>query len=226
MFQATLKLFEVINVNGDVDRKMKDLGLAITEQARRKGQTYSKGGQFWNRICQSIGFVYSIRAKTLTYGAKHLASEHKQYGGIISAPGKGENSRFSKYLAIPIADESKGKSIGYFNKPSIKGFFFTSRKGNLIFAMPDKKAIAHNKWIHKQQKGMKSPKLKGNSGDQIRIQSYFNKQSIFSSNKYRSTFIPLFVLKKSVYQKAQPYFPEGAELDAIVTKHLGGEIKK
>lgn len=181
MFQAALKIFEKINIEGNIDGRMKDLGLVITEKARRKGETYSKGGQFWNRICQSIGFTYDIKAKTLTYGAKHLVSEHKQYGGIISAPGKGEGSRHSKYLTIPISPISKGKSAGFFKKPSIKTFFFTSKKGNLILAMA--------------------------SGKKKKME-------------------PLFVLKKSVYQKAQPYFPEGAELDAIVTKHLGGELKR
>jgi hypothetical protein len=181
MFQTTLKVFEKIKIDDFIDERMKNLGLVITEKARRKGQTYTKGGQFWNRVCQSIGFTYSTKAKTLTYGANHVAAAHKQYGGVISAPGKGEGSRRSKYLTIPISPISKGKNTSVFRKVSIKTFFFTSKKGNLILAMT-------------------------------------------SSTKKKME--PLFLLKKSVYQKAQPYFPDGAELDTVVTKHLGGVPQK
>ena len=143
----------------NIARQAKANARAMHDKAKRPS---IKGGGFWAGVANSIS--YRVDDHSVTIGAAHYAAAHKQFGGTISAPGKGVGSKGAKFLTIPIAEEAYGHSVG-----ELKSRLDIFRIGNILFGRP------------KKSKGA------------IRV-------------------IPLYVLKKSVSQKPEPWFPTEAQI--------------
>lgn len=132
----------------------REIGRRVDKLA--KNNAMAKGGRsFWGEIAKTVRFQADDSG--VIVGATHYAAAHKHKGGTISAPGKGPESRNRKYLAIPIADESKRLDPG-----NMSGLFLGRSKGG-------------------------NPILFKKIGDEIK---------------------PMFLLRRSVKQKAYPWFPE------------------
>ena len=170
MFGLKIKqneLDELIKKLKDREPLFRAVGKKVVRQAKDNARKRGKGSSFWKSIAESVSCVYSNNS--LVVGSTHHVSAHKQFGGTISAPGRGEGSKHASYLTIPIAPESKGKRVRDFN-----GFFgIKSKAGNTMFSIKDGKG-----------------------------------------------FKPLFVLVKSVTQKAYPWFPEGTQLDRAINNGI------
>lgn len=133
-----------------------------------------KGGGFWAKIRDSVN--YEATADGVTVGSAHFAASHKQFGGTISAPGKGAGSTGAKFLTIPISDKSRGYTVGQLaNRYSIFRFHDTNVLGGIR-------------------------KVGGKLSNQPAI--------------------PLFVLKKRVTQKAEPWFPDEAKAARAISQLL------
>jgi hypothetical protein len=145
------------------------VGQEIKDAAEAKARSYG-GRNFWrDKIIRKI--KYDANSDGVTVGVASDLASHVQFGGTISAPGKGPGSKFRKYLTIPISDAAYGKSVGDFPKE------------NILFL----KGIV---WL---------VELRG------------------KGKKEESVMEPLFVLKKSVKQKARPFMPWGeSEIHPIV----------
>jgi hypothetical protein len=82
-------------------------GNAVGKEARETAR--SKGGrQFWHEIAQSTR-VQTVSATGVSVHSTHIAARQKQYGGRISAPGKGPSATGSQWLTIPLVEEAKRK---------------------------------------------------------------------------------------------------------------------
>lgn len=71
---------------------------------RREAQAnaLAKGGRrFWRAIARSVNVV-SVANGNVQVQATHVAAAQKEFGGKISAPGKGEGSKNAGALSVPI----------------------------------------------------------------------------------------------------------------------------
>lgn len=68
---------------------------AAVAAARAKG-----GRRFWQDVANSVASRQV--GDTVIVGATHVAARFKQFGGLISAPGRGPGSLHRKALAIPL----------------------------------------------------------------------------------------------------------------------------
>ena len=150
----------------------------VAQAARRKA--VAKGGRrFWVRDIRD-----SVHAEQegngWTVGSTHAAAAHKQYGGAITAPGRGPAALQRRFLTIPVGDARK-------------------ERWNTIDAQAAGWRI------------FRIGKVSGNSGGYL--------IGAKGKGKTRRTQL-LFVLKKTVTQAADPWFPEGTELEAAVEKGI------
>jgi phage gpG-like protein len=139
---------------------------ALVERSAKDGARSQIKGSFGKDVARSVNKDFT--PDSLTVGATHYAAYHKQFGGIISAPGKGSMGRGAKFLTIPISPRSRGKNVSDFNN---------------IFRV---KNILFQQTVRKTKKG-------GTKNE------------------------ALFVLKKSVKQRAFPWFPwRESEYDSLI----------
>jgi hypothetical protein len=166
---------------------MRVIGIKMKLAVGDAARKKNPGSSFWDDIADSANWKFSSGSDIIV-GASHYAAGFKHRGGTISAPGRGRGSRFSSYLTIPISDDARGKNASDF--PRSKTFIAKSKAGNLIiFRKPPKVAKAKRK---------KAGRVAVSIIDMMRPK-------------------PLFVLKKSVTQRAQPWFPDD---DASVSEAI------
>ncbi len=96
---------------------------------KSKRNARAKGGRkFWRAIAQSIR-VSEASASSIQVAAYHVAAAMKQFGGDISAPGRGPGSKNAEALSIPISAESEGTAPSEWS-------------GKDLFVLPGKGAFA------------------------------------------------------------------------------------
>ncbi len=122
---------------------LKKVGFIVAEQAKANARAKhasaarpsTKGGGFWARIAGSVSYQMQ-GTDGVVIGASHVAAAQKQFGGTISAPGKGAGSKRARYLTIPISDRSRGYSVG-----ELQTRYTIFRQGNILFAVLGKGSI-------------------------------------------------------------------------------------
>ena len=191
-----LPAIELTAFGVNLEAKEPEMLLVVGEEIAKvaRGNARSKGGRrFWvHDILNSIHNEETGDSQTV--GSTHVAAAHKQFGGTISAPGRGEGSLHRKYLTIPVglarqnrwdtdAAQAAGWQLAMVKKGSKRYLFGTRAR--------KRKATAKRR--------RKSAKA-----------------------------IPrelLFVLKESVTQPADPWFPMGQELETAVRRGVDLYLK-
>lgn len=149
----------------------KAVGRAAQAGARAQG-----GRSFWGSVARSVNAESpDDTAQGALVGATHVAGAHKQFGGVIAAPGQGVGSLKREFLTIPV-----GKARD--NRWSVDDA--KTKGGYVLFRV---KAKSGKMLIFGYRSGLKTRKLE-----------------------------LLFVLKKSVMQRAYPWWPQGADLARAV----------
>jgi len=88
---------------------------AYTANEARKNALAKGGRRLWRAIARSV-MVEKVGARgDVAVRAYHIAAAQKQFGGSISAPGKGPGSKGAEALTIPIADEAEGRMASEFD---------------------------------------------------------------------------------------------------------------
>lgn len=163
-------------LNGGVDAIMDVAAMEVERKA--KANALAKGGRhFW--VSEIVNSIHTETiGKNRVVGSTHVAAAHKQFGGPISAPGKGEGSLHRQALTIPVG---KAKT---------------------------------NRWDtdKAQAAGYELFKVKTKEGRGL----LFGRRTRGKSNRSRNKDELLFVLRKSVMQAPDKWFPEGAELEDAV----------
>jgi hypothetical protein len=163
-------------LNGGVDAIMDVAAMEVERKA--KANALSKGGRhFW--VSEIVNSIHTeTMGRNRVVGSTHVAAAHKQYGGPISAPGKGEGALGRQVLTIPVG---KAKT---------------------------------NRWDtdKAQAAGYDLFKIKGKAGRGL----LFGRRTRGKSNRSRNKDELLFVLRKSVMQAPDKWFPQGAELEDAV----------
>ena len=151
---------------------------AMEVERKARANALAKGGRhFWvSEIANSLHTETIGKARVV--GSTHVAAAHKQLGGPISAPGKGEGALGRRALTIPV-----GKA-------------------------------RENRWDtdKAQVAGYELFKVKTKEGRGL----LFGRKTRGKSNRSRQKDELLFVLRKSVMQAPDKWFPEGAELEQCV----------
>lgn len=90
------------------------VGEAIAKQARANAVAMG-GRKFWHRVADSTRLSEATPERAVV-SSSHVAAAQKQFGGDISAPGKGPNSRNARRLAIPVDEQarSQGRDPAYY----------------------------------------------------------------------------------------------------------------
>jgi hypothetical protein len=175
---------------------MRLVGIRMKLAIGSEARRKNPGSGFWNDIADSANWEFSSGSDIIA-GASHYAAGFKHRGGTVSAPGRGPGSRFSSWLTIPISNEAKGKNASDF--PRKKTFIARSKAGNLIiFRKPPKVS-------------KKSRKRAGRAA-----------LSMINAMAPK----PLFVLKKSVTVRPNPWFPEDDASVAEVIRSAGRDWMK
>ena len=163
-------------LNGGVDAIMDVAAMEVERKA--KANALAKGGRhFW--VSEIVNSIHTeTMGRNRVVGSTHVAAAHKQYGGPISAPGKGEGALGRQALTIPV-----GKA-------------------------------RENRWDtdKAQAAGYDLFKVKGKVGRGL----LFGRRTRGKSNRSRNKDELLFVLRKSVMQSPEPWFPQGQELEDAV----------
>jgi hypothetical protein len=98
------------------------IGTIVKIEAQEKAIAYG-GRNFWrNEIADSIS--YETNDSGVEIGSADWRSPHVQFGGAISAPGKGEGTKNRRFLTIPASKEAYGKSVSDFDN---RETFLTSK---------------------------------------------------------------------------------------------------
>ena len=83
--------------------------IRMTMERSLKDSARAKGGRrFWNDLANTVSGESD--ADSAIAGATHPAAAIREFGGTISAPGKGPGATGAKYLAIPVHPAAEGKS--------------------------------------------------------------------------------------------------------------------
>ena len=163
-------------LNGGVDAIMDVAAMEVERKA--KANALSKGGRhFW--VSEIVNSIHTeTMGRNRVVGSTHVAAAHKQFGGPISAPGKGEGALGRQALTIPVG---KAKT---------------------------------NRWDtdKAQAAGYDLFKIKGKAGRGL----LFGRRTRGKSNRSRNKDELLFVLRKSVMQAPDKWFPEDTELEDAV----------
>lgn len=155
-------------------RVLERVGDEIANEARNNA--FSRPGRsFWRGMGDSVST--QKRGKSFIVGATHEAAAQKQFGGPISAPGKGPGALGAKSLTIPLGEARENR----WNTRDAK------EKFNLFLVKSNGKSI-----------------LFGN----------------LKTGKKKQDAQPLFLLKKRVMQQADPWFPEGGQLERAISRGI------
>ena len=155
---------------------------AMEVERKARANALAKGGRhFWvSEIANSLHTETIGKARVV--GSTHVAAAHKQLGGPISAPGKGEGALGRRALTIPVGiarenrwDTDKAQAAGY------ELFKIKTKEGRGLL---------------------------------------FGRRTRGKSNRSRRKDELLFVLRKSVMQAPDKWFPEGAELEQCVRQGI------
>lgn len=73
---------------------------AATRLEAQRNATAKGGRRFWRQVARSVRVV-SAGPTSVSVNAYHVAAAQKQFGGKISAPGRGEGSKQADALAVP-----------------------------------------------------------------------------------------------------------------------------
>ena len=123
MTTATPANYVAINwrVQGDLRKTMRKFGPeALADFLRRAGDTIANDARGnlmakgWKRLGHAMreSINWQVNGSTLEVGSTHVAAAMREYGGRISAPGRGPRSRHRKMLTIPIrGSPAYGKSV-------------------------------------------------------------------------------------------------------------------
>lgn len=147
---------------------------AAVAAARAKG-----GRRFWGEVANSVSRRQVGDA--VIVGSVHVAARFKQFGGMISAPGRGAGSLHRRALAIPTREARARGGYGW----DVRDF---EANGWELFKLP--------------KGGGDRSVLMGRKG------------------KRRPVVVPLFVLRKSVTQRPDPWFPAGEALSRAAAEGL------
>ena len=106
---------------------------AVCLKRRAQDNARAHGGKsFWQGIANSVST--QVNEHGLLVGSSHFAASHKQFGGTISAPGKGPMSKGSRYLTIPLGDKARRK-----NPSDLKDLWcYKAKSGNLFLVRSEK----------------------------------------------------------------------------------------
>lgn len=105
-------------------------GRRTAVQAQRNAR--AKGGRrFWRDLSRSIN-VRSVGPEGVEVFSDHVAAAQKQFGGPISAPGKGAYAKGAKALTIPISEEAEGKTAAEFTLGGRKLFVIGKKDGERL----------------------------------------------------------------------------------------------
>lgn len=157
-------------------KALSKIGASVSETAKQSAR--AKGGRrFWADVAKSVSYQMA-GADAVQVGATHVAAAQKQFGGVISAPGRGEGATGAKWLTIPVGVARERR--------------LSARKASETYSLFLVKSKAGKRLLFGTKKAAKR-----------------NKVSEL-----------LFVLKKSVTQKADPWFPEGATLQSAISRGI------
>ena len=155
---------------------------AMEVERKAKANALAKGGRhFW--VSEIVNSLHTEAVGgSRVVGSTHVAAAHKQYGGPISAPGRGEGALGRQALTIPV-----GKA-------------------------------RENRWDtdKAQAAGYELFKVKTKEGRGL----LFGRRTRGKGNRSRRKDELLFVLRKSVMQAPDKWFPEGAELEQCVRQGI------
>ena len=155
---------------------------AMEVERKARANALAKGGRhFWvSEIANSLHTETIGKARVV--GSTHVAAAHKQLGGPISAPGKGDGALGRRALTIPVGiarenrwDTDKAQAAGY------ELFKVKTKEGRGLL---------------------------------------FGRKTRGKSNRSCQKDELLFVLRKSVMQAPDKWFPEGAELEQCVRQGI------
>lgn len=168
----------VLTVSGGRDLA-REVAKTVGRAAQAGALAYG-GRSFWNSVARSVNAQNpDDTPRGALVGSSHVAGAHKQHGGVISAPGKGDGSLKREYLTIPVG---------------------TAR---------EKRWNVENA---KVQGGYTMFRVKAKSGKVL----LFGYRAALKKRKVEL----LFILKKSVWQRAYPWWPEGAVLTQAIASGI------
>ena len=170
-------------------RLLREVGTQVGETVSRSALEKKPGTKFWQDVSNSVNKRVE-GSESVEIGASHVAAAFKEYGGTISAPGKGPGSRHAKYLTIPISPKARGTNVSDWPKKSIR--LVNTGKSVLICLV----------------KGAEKLKNKRRGG----------KRGSFVKQAFSDLLEPLFVLKKSVTHKPNPWWPSASKINAAIEK--------
>lgn len=101
----------------NMGRLFKEIGETIKEAAIQKAKSY--GGRYFMIKRQADAIHYKANGTQVEIGSSDWTANQVQFGGPISAPGKGQGSTFAKALTIPISPKAYGKRVRDFNSDNI-----------------------------------------------------------------------------------------------------------
>lgn len=110
------KAFEKALSAGRTKQLFTLIGDDLAEKAKDNCDSRGRGG-FWQKIRDSISATPTDGG--VEVGSTYWVAPHVQFGGPISAPGKGEGSEGRNALTIPISPKSKGKRVSDFDRKKI-----------------------------------------------------------------------------------------------------------
>lgn len=163
-------------------KALSKVGASVSETAKQSAR--AKGGRrFWAEVARSVSYQKMAGADAVQVGATHVAAAQKQFGGVISAPGRGEGATGAKWLTIPVGVARERR--------------LSARKASETYSLFLVKSKAGKRLLFGTKKAKKRNKISE----------------------------LLFVLKKSVTQKADPWFPEGATLQSAISRGIENYLK-
>lgn len=153
----------------------RSIGLAAQTRALAYG-----GKSFWADVANSVNAQNPDETPNgWIVGASHVAGAHKQFGGVISAPGKGKGSLKREYLTIPVG------------------------------VAREKRWSVENAQV---QGGYTLFRVKAKSGKVL----LFGYRAELKKRRVEL----LFILKKSVWQRAYPWWPDGSVLAQAIERGI------
>jgi len=189
-----MAMLSYIGTAAHVRKLLECCGMSVEMAAVNSAR--SKGGRhFWADVAKSVSHQMTPDGSMLV-GATHFAAGFKQTGGIISAPGQGAGSLNRKALTIPvgIARERRWDT----DEAEYNGYRLFHPKGtDLLFGQKESK------------KSTKPPRMK-KDGTPYKTKAPKQEDPIL-----------LFILRKRVVQKPDPWFPVGADLASAVDAGFG-----
>ena len=101
----------------NMGRLFKQIGEDIKEAGIQKAKSY--GGKYFMIKRQADAIHYKHSGTQVEVGSSDWTANQVQFGGPISAPGKGQGSTGAKCLTIPISKKAIGKRVRDFDSADI-----------------------------------------------------------------------------------------------------------